>query len=376
MTLPAPAPSYPDGLAQLSRGRDNNLNLIRMVAATMVLLSHSYVVASGDMKSEPWLALLGMTPGGVAVDAFFVLSGFLVMGSLQRSGRIGPFAVARSLRIYPGLWVALLVSTLVVGAAFSELGFRAFISDPQTWRYLARNATMVGGSEAVLPGAFAHNPFADQVNVSLWTLRWELRLYIALGLMGWCATRWPRGARLMPALVPGLAVTLLATTFILLFLDKPNDAPRLGAMFLSGAAYWIHRDRLRIQGRWALAVCMAMAAGAAVAPHAFEVIYRLGFPYVLMYLAFVPGSTQGPATLRGIRAYNRVGDYSYGMYVYAFPVQQCTAALLPGISTWTMTGVAGAVTLMLAMLSWHLIEKPATSWRRRPATRAEPGKSS
>ncbi|RYF39834.1 MAG: acyltransferase, partial [Comamonadaceae bacterium] len=62
----------------LSKGRNNNLNLIRMLAATMVLVSHSYVVVSGDPHSEPWVRLLGMTPGGIAVDAFFVLSGFLV----------------------------------------------------------------------------------------------------------------------------------------------------------------------------------------------------------------------------------------------------------------------------------------------------------
>jgi peptidoglycan/LPS O-acetylase OafA/YrhL len=83
-----------------------------------------------------------------------------------------------------------------------------------------------------------------------------------------------------------------------------------------------------------------------------------------MYLAFVPGSGGRPAAMRGIRAYNRIGDYSYGMYVYAFPVQQSIAALMPGVSTWTLTAVAMTVTLMLAMLSWHLVEKPAMSMRK------------
>ncbi|MEJ8856525.1 acyltransferase family protein [Variovorax robiniae] len=142
-------------------------------------------------------------------------------------------------------------------------------------------------------------------------------------------------------------------------------------MFFSGAACWVYRDRLRIQGRWALMACVAMAVGAAVAPQAFEVVYRLAHPYVLMYLAFVPGSANRPGGTRGIRAYNRVGDYSYGMYVYAFPVQQCTAALLPEVSTWTLTGIAIIVTLVLAMLSWHLIEKPAMALRRTASARNE-----
>jgi hypothetical protein len=76
-----------------------------------------------------------------------------------------------------------------------------------------------------------------------------------------------------------------------------------------------------------------------------------------MYLAFVPGSGGRPAAMRGIRAYNRIGDY-------AFPVQQSIAALMPGVSTWTLTAVAMTVTLMLAMLSWHLVEKPAMSMRK------------
>ncbi|MET3373583.1 peptidoglycan/LPS O-acetylase OafA/YrhL [Variovorax boronicumulans] len=360
-------PHSHESLGKLSEGRDNNFNLIRMVATAMVLASHSYVVTSGDIHSEPWVGLLGMTPGGVAVDGFFALSGFLVTGSLLRSDALRSFAVARALRIYPALWVALVVSTLVIGLSFSEFRFAEFISHPQTWRYLLKNATMLMGSEAFLPGAFAHNPFSMQVNVSLWTLRWELRLYVLVALMWWCTGRWRRGSNreaTMAALVLGTAVVLLATTIALMILGKPNDAPRLGSMFFSGAAYWSYRRHIRIRGDWTLIMVAMMGAAMCLSPHAFELVYRLCFPYLLFFLAFIPGRALNNSSSVSIRNYNRVGDYSYGMYVYAFPIQQIVTALMPGIGTWALTGVAGALTLLLSIVSWHMVEKPAMALKQ------------
>jgi peptidoglycan/LPS O-acetylase OafA/YrhL len=302
----------------------------------------------------------------MAVDGFFVLSGFLVTGSLLRSDALRSFAVARVLRIYPALWVALLVSTLVIGSSFSEFRFSDFISHPQTWRYLLKNATMLMGSEAFLPGAFEHNPFSMQVNVSLWTLRWELRLYVLVALMWWCAGRWRRGSNreaTMAALVLGTAGVLFATTIVLMALGKPNDAPRLGSMFFSGAAYWSYRRHISLRGDWTLIMVAMMSAAACLSPHAFELLYRLSFPYMLFFLAFIPGRALHHSSF-SIRNYNRVGDYSYGMYVYAFPIQQVVTALMPGIETWALTCIAGGLTLLFSIISWHVVEKPAMALKQ------------
>ena len=174
-------------LASLANGRDNNLNLIRIIAAGMVLVSHSFVIASGDPQAEPWHAVIGRSPGGLAVDLFFVVSGFLVTASVMKQTSVLPYLLARGLRVYPGLWVALLLSVLVVGMGYSSLSGAAFFADPQTWRYLARNALMIAGGEGALPGSFPSNPFGPVVNGSLWTLRYELRLSMCFWLWvgGW-----------------------------------------------------------------------------------------------------------------------------------------------------------------------------------------------
>lgn len=82
----------------------------------------------------------------------------------------------------------------------------------------------------------------------------------------------------------------------------------------------------------------------------FFVVYTLSLPYMIFYLAYVPKGK--------IRSFNKVGDYSYGIYIYAFPVQQSiAAAIFPGISVANMVLGSFAVTFVLAFLSWHFIEK-------------------
>jgi peptidoglycan/LPS O-acetylase OafA/YrhL len=106
-----------------------------------------------------------------------------------------------------------------------------------------------------------------------------------------------------------------------------------------------------------VACLLALGLAALVSPRAFEPVYRLAMPYVVFWLAYRPGGL--------LRAYNRVGDYSYGVYIYAFPVQQMLVAWFPGLGIWPLTAAAGAITLLLAVLSWHGVESPALRWRHR-----------
>ena len=279
----------PTRLSTLSRGRDNHLNLLRVIAASMVLVSHSFVLVSGNPASEPWHDLIGRSPGGVAVDVFFIISGFLVTGSLQRQGSISGYLAARALRIYPGLWVALLLTVLAVGLmGLSTLSTPAFFADGQTWRFLARNAVMVAGGEGLLPGAFLGNPLPGAVNGSLWTLRYELRLYLLLALVWW-------GAGLLARQLPGWRIesvlTGLASLFTLLAVGMmwtpwSSDFVRMAGMFFAGATLWAWRQQISLRGEVVLASGAAMTVALALSPQLFELAYRLGLPYGVMWLAY------------------------------------------------------------------------------------------
>ena len=255
------------------------------------------------------------------------------------------------MRIFPALWVMLALTVLVVGPLLSTLGAKAYLSSPATWHYLVKGATLFDNVAFHLPGVFAQNRYPDAVNGSLWSLPVEVRMYLVIALL-WLlcgiARRWH--SRLFSTACIAIVLTagglVLATHLQGL---RDSAALRLIFMFFSGATFFVLRDFLRIS-RLAFALSTAALLGATFAGHqVFFVVYLLALPYVVIFLAYVPAG--------GIRRFNRLGDYSYGVYIYAFPVQQVIVALQPGVSVAMLLLQAAAVALVLAGLSWHLVEK-------------------
>jgi peptidoglycan/LPS O-acetylase OafA/YrhL len=189
------------------------------------------------------------------------------------------------------------------------------------------------------------------VNGSLWTLPFELRCYLVLALVWWVAKFAKHAAlRSFTRMVTiGTALMLLAFWISHAFGYKHWHTFRLFFMFFSGAVFWMFRERIPMKGGIALVAAFLLLAGAAF-PKYFFWIYPPTIGYLVLYLAYVPG---GP-----LRLFNRFGDYSYGIYIYAFPVQQMFAASVPGIGPMAMFAGSTVFTLVLGILSWHLVEKP------------------
>lgn len=342
-------------LSQYVEGRDNNFNLLRVVAAFLVLFSHSFPLSTGHVDSEPLRQWLGITPGSIAVDIFFVTSGFLVTGSLIKREGVRQFLWARALRIYPALWVAVALTTLAVGACFTSWHPLRFAQSVWTWEHVLRNSTLLFGVSYQLPGAFEHVPYATAVNGSLWTLPYELRMYGLLALL-WLGVR-GLGLPVKNAFTPVVvAVALAGLCAHLAFPDPQWEAAGLLYMFFVGGA--LYALRAHVPMSWPIfAVSVALIVLSAWATVGFVWAYALLLPYVVMFLALVPA---GP-----IRRFNRLGDYSYGIYVYAFPVQQATMALRPGTGQMELLALSSAITLVLAVASWHWIEKRALALKER-----------
>jgi len=304
-------------LGDFTCGRDNNIQLLRLLAAAAVMLFHSYVFA-GRMGDDPLTRATGTTNFGVlGVECFFVLSGFLVTRSWLERPRLRAFAAARALRIYPALFVSVALSIALAGWS-STVPWRAFLASPITIDYAWNNA-LAWEVKYELPGAFPSNPFAGGVNGSLWTLPVELRLYIAVALAG------------LAGLLAGVRrCTAVVTALVALFVLKPewlplqpnNHAARdLALLFGLGSLAYVARARLPLS-------LVALAAGVALCaanPGGFGrgIAFTLTLAYGVLVLAYHPRIQWRP--------YNRAGDYSYGLYVFAFPVQQ--TILLRG-ATW------------------------------------------
>lgn len=350
-------------LAAVAIGRDNNFNLIRLIAAFAVLISHSFALALGTTDAEPLRKTLGMALGNIAVDVFFITSGFLVTASVLTRHNVASFVRARALRIFPALWVMLLLTVFGLGALATSLPAMVYLSLPDTYHYLAKNAALITGVIYDLPGVFDGNPYKHVVNSSLWTLPYELALY-ALLAAAWFVLRGSSELRmrLFRIIVLGTVVATLAALLVNHFyVETASYFLRLLYMFAVGAAFYLLRDHVTLSRRWFWLLALGLAL-ATLHRGTFFVVYLGTAAYLLLYLAYVPAGR--------IRDYNRVGDFSYGVYLYAFPVQQVIAAMIPNVTVWQMLVLASVAALTLAALSWQLIERPALRLKAQPTPSA------
>jgi peptidoglycan/LPS O-acetylase OafA/YrhL len=277
----------------------------------------------------------------------------------MRSGGIVTYLRSRFLRIFPGLCVALLFNVLVIGPLFTTLPLPAYLGNGQTWRNLAVNSVLIGRLvqlEYSLPGVFENNPALAAINGSLWTLPYEVWLYIGLAVI-WAIgmLRSARRSNSLFAILLGVSI-LSGFGWLTLAHGTLVNFLRFALFFGCGSCLYMNRDRVPLNG--ALVVLLLLLTwGFWHTGFGRNALLAVALAYTVIWLAYVPA---GP-----IRLYNRFGDYSYGLYIYAFPVQQSIAALRPDIQPLQMFWPALVVTLMLAFLSWHLVEKPAMSLKSR-----------
>jgi peptidoglycan/LPS O-acetylase OafA/YrhL len=344
-----------ESLADVAKGRDNNFNLIRMVMASMVLVHHGFVLTGHPIASTNLLTRLVHNFGEIGVDGFFVISGFLVTRSLLSRHDVGAFVAARVLRIFPGLWVMLTVTTLAF-SALTTLPAQQFLLHHETLSYVARNATAFFIAFN-LPGLFEHQA-NNAANGSLWSLHYELMCYagVALtGLLGIARKKWPFVLGVLACIALFVAIPEHPSYFIGLF-------RRLGLVFGLGAVAASFSTRIPL--RFIYAVILAALGFALDSTLLAPVAWSLFYAYLLLWAAYVP---RGP-----IRAFNRLPDISYGLYIYAFPVQQSLIAT--GLALTPLRNMLGAwvITATLATISWYVIEKPSLELKDRLGRQRDP----
>jgi len=346
-------------LSDYTISRNNNFNLIRFIVAVLVLFSHSFALVLGVADTEPLVVLVGMTAGTIAVDVFFIASGFLITSSYVARNNLLTFFWARLLRIYPALIISVLFCVFVLGPLFTKNNLDDYLSDSQTYRYLVKNAILFFGVEYRLPGVFLDLPYAAIVNGSLWTLPYEVRLYVILALT-LCTTTYLAtrincvNIRNSLLLVAALSVVVNIINYFQPLL--PTAFIRLLSMFFIGSVFFVWRDAIFLSSKLALCCLVLLLITSLISTDKFLLIYWLTLPYLVFYTAYVPSGI--------IRKFNECGDYSYGLYIYAFPVQQSAVALFPKISVLSMMLVAFCGALILSILSWHLIESPFLRMKR------------
>ena len=321
----------------------NALNFIRLCLALEVLVWHSY-----SLRGSAWLSVRAESfLADIAVDSFFAISGFLIVRAWHRRPDATQFLLARGKRILPGLWACLAVTAFVIAPLTAHVtGVRAPAWDGR-WHYVVANAFVRVGEWGVegSPGGVAYH---GVWNGSLWSLWFEAICYAAVLLAG--------VLRLLR--LPVVAGTAIAMWFLSATGSVGVLYGRTWLMFSCGAVLYLVGRWVPLSGRLAATSVALVAVAAVVLPG--DLSYRTVAAPAVAYLSLYGGLLLGRFRLLQVRQ-----DFSYGTYVYAFPVQQ--ALLVCGVSAgWVGFAVLSIVsTLPLAVGSWFLVERPALRGRRR-----------
>ena len=336
-------------IAGRTAGRDNNFNLLRLLAAIGVLISHAYPISLGQDAVQPLSAILGgISLGKLSVMMFFSISGFFITRSFEQRKTLAGFMQARVLRLFPALIVMLAVTVLVAAVALTKAPQGVFwTAVPE---YFLRNGTLFF-LRYDLPGVFAANPYGPAINGSLWTLNYEVLCYLGVVLAGLSGVL--MRPRIFALALLGFALAYSANR---LYPQHPrlDGLLMLALPFLIGMSFWVWRRVIPLSAPLAL-----LLLGLAYLSRHTPVLEPL-LSLAMAYAVFVIGYAKIPV----LAAYNGFGDYSYGTYLYAFPIQQIVAGM--GI-TVPLTNIALALplTLLCAVLSWYLVEAPAMRLRDR-----------
>ncbi len=342
--------------------RKNNLNIIRLVASLMVLYMHSFAVCVGVQDEDIFYTLTNHKDlaGGIAVYIFFIISGFLICRSYDKTNNLLKYIKARFLRIWPLLFVIVMVSAFVVGPILSEYTFYQYFHYGDLKGFLL-NLLFIA-NDTKLPGVFP-NHYNHSMNGSLWTLMYEVIWY---GIVALTAFLWKKKKYIVPIIYVILTGLYLSITYGILTITSGFvlNMAKLGMFFSMGMVYYLYSDKIVLS----LKLFLASIVGLVIGILFFNFVYTFSIfaPYIIFYIAF---QKRFVATW-----YDKIGDLSYGIYIMSFPIQQILVEVLgtptEGYNTLSMNSylnmvLALLVVVPLSWLSWHFIERPCLKLKNK-----------
>jgi peptidoglycan/LPS O-acetylase OafA/YrhL len=323
---------------------NNCFDFVRILAASSVLLSHHFALSG---LPEP-VVLKYQTLGGFGVLIFFALSGYLVAQSWVADPHILRFVKRRLLRIWPGLIATVLICGLIIGPLVTTETVDAYFKNANTWKFFSQ---IFFNFHPFLSGVFSTNAIPYAPNGVLWTIRLELACYLTLifiGVLGVFKLRFG---------VLFIWIALCLWYFFAFGVEARVDSGKARIYFLeymcffySGVLFFTLKQ-LGLLSRFKFFILTsALVMG---------VISILLSHQLLAALFLVPTAIVflGESKLPVLRRFGRFGDFSYGIYIYAFPIQQLLVWGFPKLNFWLSLTSAAILTLIASFLSWHLLEK-------------------
>lgn len=359
-TPAVPCPTFADAFDPTR----NAFAFLRMVLALFVIVSHAYPLAG--MGSDPFSRITEErhSLGEIGVAIFFLFSGFLITRSGLRSRAVGRFLWHRFLRIFPGYWVCLVLTAFLFAPLFDLIKHGAIFSTDASWAYLRGNWAMfhlngfsITGVMNFLPAtigsALRNNPHPWAINGSLWSLPYECACYLVLGLFAFAGIL-RRGRVGIVVLYVGLWALYAFSCLDPEYFDECfpygmfQPLILLTLYFSAGCICYLYRESIPAS-KVLFGACLVLLTVGLVFG-SFGLVSPIAMSYVFMCLAFwLP-----------IRRFDAWGDFSFGTYIYAFPVQQGLVLLrVPKIGFAVYLVSTVLITLVFAVWSYRCIEAPS-----------------
>lgn len=335
--------------------RNNNYDFIRFIAATLVIFSHAYPLTSHEGELFVKISHGQWSMGGIAVAIFFMVSGFLITQSYERSSNLLKFIKARFLRIYPGLIMAILFGVFIIGSIVTTLPIREYLTNLNTYNYL--KVLFLFPMQWTLPGVFEHSSMNNSINGSLWTIPFEILSYGVVAILGLVGLLKYKNVVLWV-----FVLSLYAKHYLIVYVPKDISWIYLPSFFdlfpffAAGMLIYCYRDKI-VLNKWnaifsLFILCISLKFGG------FVDTFTIFGAYLVFYFAYNKKIK--------LNKFGKYGDFSYGIYIYAFPIQQTVTYFIgKDISVITNITISLPITIVLAILSWHLIEKPVLKLKNK-----------
>ena len=330
--------------------KSDNFLIIRILAALAVIYGHSFALAAAVGQKDFVLLYLKKTHiAHEAVSVFFVISGFLVTGSYLNRKNILVFMKSRILRVYPALIFCLLLTVIIIGPIVSTYNISEYFSHNQTYTYFLNNLSLIK-PDFTLPGVFTENRLTG-VNGSLWTLPAEIRMYILLGIVGFLGILYNK-----------VLFNVVLFLFIVTSIWQPDWIPlisqndkyfRLAGMFALGVFMYIYRNNIPLH--FGILFLLLYASWISYSSSYFLIVFSFLLAYSVLYFAYVPIVKNNEKYLM---------DISYGLYIYAFPIQQLLVYYYPEIRPYPLFWTSAFITTLIAILSWKYLEEPMLKFKK------------
>lgn len=326
--------------------KSNNLDFIRFAAATLVIFSHSFPLTLGNNNKEPLYYLTNgqITLGHLAVSVFFIISGFLITLSFDRSKNLLYFMKSRCLRIFPALLFTVFLTTFALGPLYTSFSIIEYFGSDLTYKYLC--SIFLFDIKYYLPGVFENNIYSGVINGSLWTLKYEFLFYCMVAFLG--ITRLLN----FKIIITGFFISNLMVLFKLPIGENLIDLFRY---FSFGMLTYFLRYKIKLNLNISI-LCIFLLITSTFLGY-LEIALPILGGYLVFYLAYQDKFK--------INEFGKYGDFSYGLYIYAFPIQQIiTNHFNNNIHPLTNFIYSFIITLGISILSWNYIEKSALKFKR------------